>query len=235
MTREKGRLWRVSLNAPSCWQRADVPIPFNEQISGLPPKSNEKQHIRECTISSDLLLLLQIKPLRCESRWYLRCSDPDARDDLCLNPLLLFRRCAGFTGGLNACCFISLTQFYHFCHQSASIYPFFPAAVMCVLWNLLFFFSCSSCCRIIIIYGQIIHFVWKDSMKCRFSLTYIFVKKMPGWPVPPLPRFHLLSGASHVCWKQTAVCLCLHQHSLESIHRGEGVHNRPIFYIGTWS
>lgn len=90
MAREKGRLWRVSLNASSCWQRADVPISFNEQISGLTPKSNEKQRVRECTISSALLLLLQIKSLRCDSWWYLRCSDPDARDDLCLNPLLLF-------------------------------------------------------------------------------------------------------------------------------------------------
>lgn len=130
MVCEKGRLWHVSLNAPSCCQRVDVPIPFNEQISGLMPKSNEKQHVRECTISSDLLLLLQIKPLRRQSRWYLRCSDPDARDDLWLNPLLLFWRCAGFTGGLNACCFISLTQFYHLCHQTASIYLLIPAAVM---------------------------------------------------------------------------------------------------------
>lgn len=184
MTREKGRLWRVSLNAPSCWQRVDVPIPFNEQISGLTPKSNEKQHIRECTISSDLLLLLQIKPLRCESRWYLGWSDPDARDDLCLNSLLLLWRCAGFTGGLNACCCTSLTQFYHFCHQSASIYLFFSRscdAILCpgisfveILTFSLFF--CYSCCRIPIIYYQIIHFVWKDSLKCRFLLMYIFVK-----------------------------------------------------------
>lgn len=184
MTREKGRLWRVSLNATSCWQRVDVPIPFNEQISGLTPKSNEKQRIRECTISSDLLLLLQIKPLRCESRWYLGWSDPDARDDLCLNPLLLLWRCAGFTGGLNACCCTSLTQFYHFCHQSASIYLFFFQKLWCyslsrhiICWdfNILFFF-CSSCCRLAVIYYRIIHFVWKDSLKCRYLLMYIFAK-----------------------------------------------------------
>lgn len=78
----------------SCWQHADVHIPFNEQISGLTANSNEKQRVRGCTISSDLLVLLQIKVLRCESRWYLRRSASDARDDLCVNQLSLLWRWA---------------------------------------------------------------------------------------------------------------------------------------------
>lgn len=198
--REKGRLWRVSLNAPSCWQRVDVPIPFNEQISGLTPKSNEKQCVRECKISSDLLLLLQIKPLHRESRWYLRCSDPDARDDLWLNPLLLFWRCAGFTGGLNACCFISLTQFYHFCQNCISLSPYSSScdAILCPSISFLEILRFTLFCVPPVaeydmlsnhpfLFGRI---TWNASF-----LWHVFLFKTPGWPVPSLPCFDLLSVA----------------------------------------
>lgn len=99
----KGGDYGASLWTPSCWQRADVHIPFNEQISGLTANSNEKQRVRGCTISSDLLLLLQIKPQRCEvlmisevlgfrcPRWPLREPTVAPLEASC-----------GFAGGFNA-------------------------------------------------------------------------------------------------------------------------------------
>lgn len=119
--REKGEIM-----VPSLWTRraadsTDVHIPFNEQISGLTANSNEKQRVGGCTISSDLLLLLQIK----------------TPDDICGARLQM----PAMTSAWTACCSSGgelwfhwrirrlLTQFYHFCQQSTSIYPFIPAAV----------------------------------------------------------------------------------------------------------
>lgn len=157
-----------------------------------------KQRVRECTISSDLLLLLQIKPMRCESRWYLRCSDPDARDDLCLNPAVTLLEVCWFhwrterlllyltdriLSSLSPNC-INLSLY------SSSCDAIFCPSISFVEMLTFTLFLCSRIRYVIKsspLFGRI---TWNAGFLWR-----IFLLKMPGWPVPPLPSFDGLSGA----------------------------------------